>query len=314
MFIQYNDGVEVHDSTSTQVWGNSEDSDCADEKEKVENAGKCPSSCQKNIDCLIASCSDCAVVDVVCDEEIDTAAYPHLARQATDEDGNPQKYSDLDLADVPAEKRIRAPYGDSGLFETMSIWTPEGCRYPYYGFMPDEPLCSDCSSMYQAKEEVLHGMWDGPCNGGDPPGDDDSLPLPSGYPGCGCDCAEFLRRPLSTCTDSSCVNVAQNYASSNSVCDGSEVKWNTTAAACATYGDADKSFDSTWVGSDGSCIDDDGNVQAASETCYQTASSTDEGSLTDKKANLKKQCAFNAASATTPVALTLALAGAMVLA
>ena len=224
------------------------------------------------------------------------------------------KYSDLDSELVPDDMKVRFPYGDNGLFDVMSLWGPEGCRYPYYGYLPDAPLCDECSSMYAAREAVLDGLWDGPCNDDDPPGDDDSLALPSGYPGCGCDCAEFLRRPLSTCTDSSCVNVAQNYASSNSVCDGSEVKWNTTAAACATYGDADKSFDSTWVGSDGSCIDDDGNVQAASETCYQTASSTDEGSLTDKKANLKKQCAFNAASATTPVALTLALVGAMVLA
>ena len=118
MFIQYNDGVEVHDSTSTQVWGSSEDSDCTDEKEKAENAGKCPSSCQRDIDCLIASCSDCAVVDVVCDEEIDTAAYPHLAGKVNDE---VDSYDDLELADVPAEKKLQAPFGDSGLFEIMGI-------------------------------------------------------------------------------------------------------------------------------------------------------------------------------------------------
>ena len=118
MFIQlgHNNGVEVHDSTSTQVWGN-EDSDCADDKEKPENAGKCPSSCQRDIDCLIASCSDCAVVDVVCDEEIDTAAYPQLAGKVNDE---VDSYDDLDLADVPAEKKLQAPFGDSALFELMS--------------------------------------------------------------------------------------------------------------------------------------------------------------------------------------------------
>ena len=163
---------------STQMWG--EDSDCADDKEKPANAGVCPSSCQRDIDCLIASCSDCAVVDVVCDEEIDTAAYPHLASQATDENGTPQKYSDLDLADVPAEKKLQAPFGDSGLFDTMSLWGPDGCAYPYYGYLPDEPLCKDCSSMFEAKEDVLNGLWDGPCNDDDPPGDDDSLPLPPG--------------------------------------------------------------------------------------------------------------------------------------
>ena len=57
---------------------------------------------------------------------------------------------------------MRLPYGDTGLFETMGLWGPEGCRYPYYGYLPDEPLCKDCSSMFEAKEDVLNGLWDGP--------------------------------------------------------------------------------------------------------------------------------------------------------
>ena len=321
MFIQlsHNDGVEVHDSTSTQVWG-SEDSDCADDKEKAENAGKCPSSCQRDIDCLIASCSDCAVVDVVCDEEIDTAAYPQLAGQATDEDGNKRTYSDLDLADVPAEKKLQAPYGDSGLFDVMGLWGPEGCRYPYFGFMPDEPLCNECSSMFEAKEDVLNGLWDGPCNSEDPPTWDDdegpyteyTPPTPADYPGCGCDCADFLRRDLATCTENSCTNVAQQYALPGSKCEGSDVKWDLSASSdnCADNLYGDGSFDSTWGDA---CLDDDGNVQAASETCYQTLASNDEAALTDKKSNIG-QCARGAAGATTPLAMTLALVGAMVLA
>mmetsp|Transcript_7919 Transcript_7919/g.22207 ORF Transcript_7919/g.22207 Transcript_7919/m.22207 type:complete len:887 (+) Transcript_7919:55-2715(+) len=249
------------------VWG-SEDSDCADDKEKAENAGKCPSSCQRDIDCLIASCSDCAVVDVVCDEKIDTAAYPQLAGQATDEDGNNRTYSDLDLADVPAEKKLQAPYGDSGLFDTMNLWGPEGCRYPYYGFLPDEPLCKDCSSMAQAKEDVLNGLWDGPCNDDDPRGDDDSLPLPPNYPGCGCDCADFLRRDLS-CTSESCVNVAQAYAASNTVCAGDKLRWDTTSSStgCETYGAG-----SPLTGS--ACLDAAGAVPNA--TCYRTPAAISE--------------------------------------
>ena len=74
------------------------------------------------------------------------------------------------------------------------------------------------------------------------------------------------------------------------------------------YGDG--SFDSTWGDA---CLDDDGNVQAASETCYQTLASNDEAALTDKKSNIG-QCARGAAGATTPLAMTLALVGAMVLA
>ena len=177
--------------------------------------------------------------------------------------------------------------------------------------------------MAEAKEDVLNGLWDGPCNDDNPPTWDDDANFattphtpatPANYPGCGCDCADFLRRDLSAaCTATSCINVAQQYALPGSKCEGSDVEWDLSASSanCADNLYGDGSFDST---SGDACLDDDGNVQAASETCYQTASSTDEGSLTDKKANLKKKCAFNAASATTPVALTLALAGAMVLA
>ena len=77
------------------------------------------------------------------------------------------------------------------------------------------------------------------------------------------------------------------------------------------YGDG--SFDSTWGDA---CLDDDGNVQAASETCYQTLASNDEAALADKKSDIG-QCARGAAAAagaTTPLAMTLALVGAMVLA
>ena len=56
-------------------------------------------------------------MDVVCDEEIDTAAYPQLAGKVNDE---VDSYDDLDLADVPAEKKLQAPFGDSALFELMS--------------------------------------------------------------------------------------------------------------------------------------------------------------------------------------------------
>ena len=56
------------------------------------------------------------------------------------------KYSDLDIDDVPADKIVRLPWGDAGLFDVMSLWGPEGCRYPYYGYLPDAPLCAECSS------------------------------------------------------------------------------------------------------------------------------------------------------------------------
>ena len=79
-------------------------------------------------------------MDVACDEAIDTAAYPELARQATDDSGNARNYSDLDIEDVPADKIVRLPYGDAGLIETMDVWGPEGCRYPYFGFLPIDPL------------------------------------------------------------------------------------------------------------------------------------------------------------------------------
>ena len=46
----------------------------------------------------------------------------------------------------------------------MSLWGPEGCRYPFHGFLPADPLCDECSSMYQAKEKVLqerHAVLEG---------------------------------------------------------------------------------------------------------------------------------------------------------
>ena len=94
------------------------------------------------------------------------------------------KYSDLDIESVPADKIVRMPWGDSGLIDVMSLWGPEGCRYPYYGYLPDAPLCDECSSTYEARKDVLEGIWDGPCNSDDPPGDD-GAPLPDNYPGCG---------------------------------------------------------------------------------------------------------------------------------
>mmetsp|Transcript_7923 Transcript_7923/g.22232 ORF Transcript_7923/g.22232 Transcript_7923/m.22232 type:complete len:992 (+) Transcript_7923:55-3030(+) len=178
------------------------------------------------------------------------------------------RYSDVDDAMVPDNKKLQMPYGDSGLFETMNLWGPEGCRYPYYGFLPDEPLCKDCSSMAQAKEDVLNGLWDGPCNDDDPRGDDDSLPLPPNYPGCGCDCADFLRRDLS-CTSESCVNVAQAYAASNTVCAGDKLRWDTTSSStgCETYGAG-----SPLTGS--ACLDAAGAVPNA--TCYRTPAAISE--------------------------------------
>ena len=187
--------------------------------------------------------------------------------------------------------------------------------------MPDEPLCKDCSSMFEAKEDLLNGLWDGPCNSEDPPTWDDDQKFatvphtpatPANYPGCGCDCANLLRRDLATCTENSCTNVAQQYALPGSKCEGSDVTWDLSASSdnCADNLYGDGSFDSTWGDA---CLDDDGNVQAASETCYQTLASNDEAALTDKKSNIG-QCARGAAGATTPLAMTLALVGAMVLA
>lgn len=174
--------------------------------------------CQDDVACLVAACSDCALVDVACDEAIDTAAYPELARHVS---GDVDSYDDLAIDDVPADKVVRLPYGDAGLFDTMGLWGPEGCRYPYYGYLPDDPLCNECSSMYEAREAVLDGLLDGPCNGDDPPG---GAPTPDNYPGCGCDCADFLRRDLSTCFSDACVNVAQAYAPPNTACAGAELR------------------------------------------------------------------------------------------
>ena len=150
--------------------------------------------------------------------------------------------------------------------------------------------------MFEAKEDVLNGLWDGPCNSEDPPTWDDdegpyteyTPPTPADYPGCGCDCADLLRRDLATCTENSCTNIAQQYALPGSKCEGSDVTWDLSASSdnCADNLYGDGSFDSTWGDA---CLDDDGNVQAASETCYQTLASNDEAALTDKKSNIA-QC------------------------
>ena len=209
------------------------------------------------------ACSDCALVDVACDEAIDTAAYPELARHVG---GDVDSYDDLDIEDVPADKIVRLPYGDSGLFETMGLWGPEGCRYPYYGFLPVDPLCDECSSMYQAREAVLDGLWDGPCNEDDPPG---GAPTPANYPGCGCDCADFLRRDLSKCSSDACVNVAQAYAASNTVCAGDKLRWDTTSSSgCADTYDPNSQL----TGS--ACLDAGGAVPNA--TCYRTPAAISE--------------------------------------
>ena len=228
------------------------------------------------------------------------------------------KYSDLDIDDVPADKIVRLPWGDTGLFDVMSLWGPEGCRYPYYGYLPDAPLCSECSSTYEARKDVLEGIWDGPCNSDEATRDYYDVPLPDNYPGCGCDCADFLRRNLSVaCTATSCLNVAQQYAPANSKCDGPDVKWDTTAAGCTDLYGAGTQFESTWSGD--ACLDSTGSttvVQDASATCYQTQASTSEADLVDYKLN-PKQCAIkpiSAAAATGPaISAVLALVGAVAL-
>ena len=93
----------------TQVWGANElDSTCKRDSDLAANAGTCPISCQDDVACLIVACSDCALVDVACDEAIDTAAYPELARHVG---GDVDSYDDLDIEDVPADKIVRLPYG-----------------------------------------------------------------------------------------------------------------------------------------------------------------------------------------------------------
>ena len=181
--------------------------------------------------------------------------------------------------------------------------------------------------MAEAKEDVLNGLWDGPCNDDNPPTWDDDTNFattphtpatPANYPGCGCDCADFLRRDLSAaCTATSCINVAQQYAPANSKCDGPDVKWDTTAAGCTDLYGAGTQFDSTWSGD--ACLDSSGSttvVQDASATCYQTQASISEADLVDYKAN-PKQCAvkpISAAAATGPaISAVLALVGAVAL-
>lgn len=290
-----------HPPAFTQVWGANEvDSTCKRDSDLAANAGTCPISCQDDIACLIAACSDCALVDVACDEAIDTAAYPELARQATDDSGNARNYSDLDIGDVPADKIVRLPYGDAGLFETMDVWGPEGCRYPYYGFLPADPLCDECSSMYAAREAVLDGLWgDGPCNDDDPPA---GAPTPANYPGCGCDCADFLRRDLS-CTSDACVNVAQAYAASDTVCAGDKLRWDTTSACADTY-------DPNSQLTGGACLDAGGAVPNA--TCYRTPAEISEPNLATYKASYDLCYPMHREAALGRRASALALVGAVV--
>ena len=64
------------------------------------------------------ACSECAPVDIACDEAIDTAAYPELTRHVS---GDVDSYDDLAIEDVPADKIVRLPYG--------AVWksTSVGC-------------------------------------------------------------------------------------------------------------------------------------------------------------------------------------------
>ena len=121
----------------------------------------------------------------------------------------------------------------------------------------------------------------------------------------------------SACTATSCINVAQQYAPANTKCDGSDVKWDTTAAGCTDLYGAGTQFDSTWGG--GGCLNSTGSttvVQDASATCYRTQASISEADLVDYKAN-PKQCAvkpISAAAATGPaISAVLALVGAVAL-
>ena len=125
---------------------------------------------------------------------------------------------------------------------------------------------------------MLNGLWDGPCNDDNPPTWDDDTSFattphtpatPANYPGCGCDCADFLRRDLSAaCTATSCINVAQQYAPPNTKCDGSDVKWDTTAAGCTDLYDPNSQL----TGS--ACLDSAGAVPNA--TCYRTPAAISE--------------------------------------
>ena len=131
--------------------------------------------------------------------------------------------------------------------------------------------------MAEAKEDVLNGLWDGPCNDDNPPTWDDDTSFattphtpatPANYPGCGCDCADFLRRDLSAaCTATSCINVAQQYAPPNTKCDGSDVKWDTVSGCTDVYDP-----NSQLTGS--ACLDATGAVPNA--TCYRTPAAISE--------------------------------------
>ena len=68
------------------------------------------------------ACSNCALVDIACDEAIDTTAYPELARHVG---GDVDSYDDLDIEDVPADKIVRLPYG--AVWKSTSV---SGARWP----------------------------------------------------------------------------------------------------------------------------------------------------------------------------------------
>ena len=215
-------------------------------------------------------------------------------------------------------KKLQMPYGDSGLFDVMGLWGPEGCRYPYFGFMPDEPLCNECSSMAQAKETCSMAC-----------GTDRAMMMIRRGTTTGCTAAELPRLRLrlrglpSPATSRrsarrrSCIHVAQQYAPANSVCAGSDVKWDTTVSGCTDEYGTGTQFDSTWSGD--ACLDSTGAttvVQDASATCYQTQASISEADLVDYKAN-PKQCAVKpisaAARAGPAISAVLALVGAVAL-
>ena len=50
-------------------------------EDAADSPGFCPLSCRQDIDDLVASCAECALIDVTCDEKIDLGAYPGLSSQ-----------------------------------------------------------------------------------------------------------------------------------------------------------------------------------------------------------------------------------------
>ena len=117
----------------------------------------CPQSCQDDITCMIAACSDSALVGIVCDEQIDTTAYPKLAMTQ----GLP--YADLDLADVPEDKKAQ-----DKLFITVSEdQLPDKQNVPdqpALQFNPDanpfEPLTTAAHLPETLTPEALAREWE----------------------------------------------------------------------------------------------------------------------------------------------------------